>query len=108
MSNEVRDDSRSAAPPSLGSAVARCRIVPRPDARGDAFFAALQPGDLCEGAPLQPSAWTFRCPQCGDCWTMRVPATHRIVQRDPLTVSPSWVCPNGCHYFIRDGAVIGA
>jgi len=85
-----------------------CRIVPRPDARGDAFYAALSPGDLCEGPELFPEAWTFRCPVCNECWTMMTPTTHTIVSREPLTVSPSWLCPAGCHYFVRDGKVVMA
>jgi hypothetical protein len=80
-----------------------CRIVPRPAALGDEFYAELKPGDLCEGGHFLPEFWTFRCPVCCECWSMRVPAVHQIVQREPLTVSPSWLCPRGCHYFITNG-----
>ncbi|MGD0053354.1 MAG: hypothetical protein ABSD03_16235 [Vulcanimicrobiaceae bacterium] len=92
---------------ACGTSPATCRIVARPDAVGDAFYAALKPGDLVEGPPSFPTAWAFRCPVCGECWTMLVPQVHRVVQREPLTVTPSWLCPRGCHYFITDGSVRG-
>jgi hypothetical protein len=28
---------------------------------------------------------------------------HRIMSKDPLTVTPSWLCPKGCHVFITNG-----
>jgi hypothetical protein len=34
-----------------------------------------------------------------------VPTVHQIVSRDPLTISPSWLCPKGCHFHVRDGRV---
>lgn len=87
-----------------------CRIVPTPDDKKPSEIEAmLQPGDLVENPYHHPSMsdfWLFRCPQCLKVWGMRVPAVHQIVQRQPLTVAPSWLCPSGCHYFIREGRVV--
>ena len=84
-----------------------CRIIPRPDGDiGSLHVAAttpLKPGDLVE---LSHGLNLFRCPVCLDVWTMDTRDIHTIVQREPLTVSPSWGCPGGCHYWIRDGKVV--
>lgn len=48
----------------------------------------------------------MNCPRCG------VQASssegHTVESRNPLTVSPSFVCPHkgcGAHYFVKSGAV---
>jgi hypothetical protein len=86
-----------------------CRIIPTPQNKtATEIEEMLQPGDLVENPYHHPSmadSWLFRCPQCSKVWGMRVPAVHQIVQRQPLTASPSWLCPAGCHYFIRNGKV---
>lgn len=71
----------------------------------------MQPGDLIESPhpnEVMADCWLYRCPECDKVWTMRVPATHQIVQRNPLTVNPSWLCPAGCHYWIRNGEIVNA
>lgn len=47
-----------------------------------------------------------------DCWWLACPcgsggvlAGHTVESTDPVTISPSIVCPAGCHYFIKAGAV---
>ncbi len=89
----------------------RSQIVPKPDCAYDEIEANMQPGDLIESPhpnAAMTDCWLYRCPQCGKVWTMRVPDIHQIISRDPLTVTPSWLCPAGCHYFIRNGEIVGA
>jgi hypothetical protein len=85
-----------------------CKIVERPaDVIGwQAFETWIQPGWLVQSThEALKDLWSFRCPVCRGLWSMRVPDVHQIISRDPLTVAPSWLCPGGCHYFIRDGRV---
>jgi hypothetical protein len=39
--------------------------------------------------------------QCGGTFSSH--KDHRVIQREPLTVRASWLCPKGCHGFIIDG-----
>ena len=89
----------------------RVQIVPKPECSWNEIEGRLNPGDLVESPhpnPAMKDCWLYCCPKCNKVWTMRVPGVHQIVQREPLTVSPSWLCPSGCHYWIRNGEIVGA
>lgn len=85
-----------------------CKIVERPAhiIGWQAFSEWIQPGWLVQSTvPAMMDHWSFCCPRCRETWSMQVPTVHQIVSRDPLTISPSWLCPKGCHFHVRDGRV---
>lgn len=69
-----------------------------------------KPGDFffTTGGPKGEGA-VIRCPKCGR--QASFGSVHTIEQREPLTLSPSLICPfDDCknHYFIKAGEVVQA
>lgn len=59
----------------------------------------LQPGEIGQ----LDGEWWLCCP-CGMSGSME----HQVeVENGVVTVTPSVVCPAGCHYFIKGGIVTG-
>lgn len=96
----------------------KCQIVERDlSLKPSDLQASLLPGDVLldawpwpERADLHPphaKGALFCCPFNGEVWGLNY-ATHTIVSRDPLTITPSFVCPDGCHFWIRDGEAVPA
>jgi hypothetical protein len=46
-------------------------------------------------------SWWYRCP-CGSGGVLDGHIVHSVV---PVDISPSIVCPGGCHYYIKNGVV---
>lgn len=88
-----------------------CRIVERdPNIDGRELEATLQPGDLlldCYPRREKSHGGLFCCPFNGKVWGLSY-RVHTIVSREPLTLSPSFVCPDGCHFWVRDGKAVPA
>jgi len=62
-------------------------------ASGDRFY--VLPGELVR----EGDDWWLGCP----CGSGGVLDGHTVESTDPVTVSPSIVCPAGCHYWIKGG-----
>lgn len=71
--------------------------------RGQFYY--LSPGQLAletffeEGSARQE--WWYRCP-CGSGGYL---GGHVVNSTNPVDISPSIVCPGGCHYYIKNGVV---
>lgn len=55
------------------------------------------------GGCTQPEAHTGFVLWCKCGYMFASHRDHRVLNRNPLTVRASWLCPNGCHAFITDG-----
>jgi len=69
----------------------------------------LNPGELALLLSFYPlphfdivRAWWLRCP-CGSGGMLD---DHTVNSTDPVDITPSIVCPSGCHYFIRGGVIV--
>lgn len=68
---------------------------------GDNFY--LEPGQLAlikDSGSLR-QIWWYRCP-CGNGGVLN---DHIVHSTNPVDISPSLICPGGCHYFIKNGAI---
>lgn len=54
--------------------------------------------------PAPVTGFVMKC-ACGGLYSSN--RAHVIVTPDPLTVSPSWLCPQGCHVYIGFGTFGG-
>lgn len=66
----------------------------------------LQPGQLALEVAIGPTGmkhnWWYRCP----CGSGGVLSEHIVHSTDPVDITPSILCPAGCHYFIKGGLII--
>jgi hypothetical protein len=70
---------------------------------GRLFYVA--PGELAlevflDGGSVRQS-WWYRCP----CGSGGVLDNHVVNSASPVDITPSIVCPSGCHYFIKNGVI---
>jgi hypothetical protein len=86
-----------------------CQIVERDiSLRGQELWDSMQPGDLVlDSYPFweKPRGGYFKCPFNDEVWGLDY-KVHTIISREPLTLSPSFICPDGCHFWVRDGKAI--
>lgn len=64
--------------------------------------ASPQPGDYWRVNRDEHSLVILCCPGCGNLGDL---SDHTIHLLEPLTVEPSVICDQGCHYFIANGQV---
>lgn len=55
---------------------------------------------LYEGSTRQ--SWWYRCP----CGSGGILDGHTVNSTDPVDITPSIICPGGCHYYVKNGVVV--
>jgi hypothetical protein len=69
---------------------------------GQSFY--LNPGELALliNTETLRRYWWFRC-HCGSGGVLN---GHEVSSTDPVNISPSIMCPSGCHYYIKNGMIV--
>lgn len=76
------------------------------DAGGDIFYSIIGDGAHQGGKAGNVWVWHWHTPTNGQArWQLSACGLHEVVQVEPLTLSPSLACEDGCpsHGFLVDG-----